>query len=94
VFGRLSELDWPERDPSEVTELRVDARQKRDYALDMLTRYAAAYSNFDLSAESENANRESGIAFSSREEVLDMAIYCETELFKLIDEEEQYGYTP
>ena len=94
VFGRLSELDWPERDPSEVTELRVDARQKRDYALDMLTRYAAAYSNLDLSAESENANRESGIAFSSREEVLDMAIYCETELFKLIDEEEQYGYTP
>jgi hypothetical protein len=94
VFGRLSELDWPDRDPSEVTELQIDARQKRDYALDMLKRYAAAYSGFDLAAESDNADRESGIAYSSKEEILDMAIYCETELFKLIDEEEQYGYTP
>ena len=90
VFGRPSELDWPERDPSEVTELQIDARQKRDYALDLLKRY----SGFDLSAESDNADRESGIAYSSKEEVLDLAIYCETELFKLIDEEEQYGYTP
>ena len=94
VFGRLSELDWPDRDPSEVTELQIDARQKRDYALDMLKRYAAAYSGFDLAAESDNADRESGIAYSSKEEILDMAIYCETELFKLIDEEKQYGYTP
>jgi hypothetical protein len=94
VFGRLSELDWPDRYPSEVTELQVDAWQKRDYALDMLQRYSAIYSGFDLSEESAKADRESGIAYISKEEVLDLAIYCETELFKLIDEEEQYGYTP
>ena len=94
VFDRLSVVYWSDRDAYEVLELREDARKKRDYALDMLKRYSAIYSNFNLNEIIDRSGGEMGVKSASNESLLDMAIYCEKELYTLVDEESEKGYTP
>jgi len=94
VFNRLSETYWPERDPAEVAELKQDALAKRDYSLDMLRRYSAIYSNFDIGQELDKAEREINLGSAGRDTLLDLAIMCEKELFALVDEEAEKSYTP
>lgn len=94
VFDKIIYTYWPNREQSEVNDLKQDARTKRDYALDMLKRYSAIYSNFNLSQMLEKGERDLGLGSVSQDELLDMAIHCEKELWKLVDEENDKGYTP
>ncbi|ESQ73877.1 hypothetical protein [Asticcacaulis sp. AC402] len=94
VFSRLEETYWPDRDPAEVAELKQDAAAKREYSMDMLRRYSAIYYNFSINEQIEKAEGELSLSSADNDALLDIAIMCEKELFKLIDEESEKGYTP
>ena len=94
VFRELGRTDWPDRDEAETFDMKRDAWQKRDFAMEMLKLYSAAYDGFDMDEQLRSADRESGVNTMEKEKLLDMAIFCENKLAALVDEQDKNGYTP